>query len=137
MFSGSMVAIITPFQNGQVDYRTLEELVDFPLESGTDGIVPVGTTGESPTLTHSENKKVIDNGPLTVHYKYNEVDDIYTLYCMDYKQLLIPLYEKFKLEFTFSEKDTCMIGSTKILPRDAHGIYFIEYDYIIGYSYYI
>ena len=60
MFSGSMVALITPFQNGKVDYKTLEELVDFQLESGTDGVVPVGTTGESPTLTHAENKKVIE-----------------------------------------------------------------------------
>jgi 4-hydroxy-tetrahydrodipicolinate synthase len=60
MFSGSMVAIITPFQNGKIDYRTLEELIEFHLESGTDGIVPVGTTGESPTLTHAENKKVIE-----------------------------------------------------------------------------
>ena len=60
MFSGSMVAIITPFQNGKVDYRTLDELIDFQLESGTDGIVPVGTTGESPTLTIDEHKKVIE-----------------------------------------------------------------------------
>ena len=60
MFSGSMVAIVTPFQNGKVDYRTLDELVDFQLESGTDGIVPVGTTGESPTLTPDEHKKVIE-----------------------------------------------------------------------------
>jgi 4-hydroxy-tetrahydrodipicolinate synthase len=60
MFSGSMVALITPFQNGKVDFRTLEELVDFHLESGTDGIVPVGTTGESPTLTHEENLKVVE-----------------------------------------------------------------------------
>ncbi len=59
MFSGSLVALITPFQNGKVDYKTLDELVDFQLESGIDGIVPVGTTGESPTLTHDENKKVI------------------------------------------------------------------------------
>lgn len=55
-----MVALITPFQNGHVDYKTLEELIEFQLESGTDGIVPVGTTGESPTLTHAENKKVIE-----------------------------------------------------------------------------
>lgn len=69
MFSGSMVAIITPFQNGQVDYKTLEELVDFHLESGTDGIVPVGTTGESPTLTPSEHKKVIECVVKTVNGK--------------------------------------------------------------------
>jgi 4-hydroxy-tetrahydrodipicolinate synthase len=69
MFSGSMVAIITPFQNGQVDYKTLEELVDFHLESGTDGIVPVGTTGESPTLTPDEHKRVIECVVKTVNGK--------------------------------------------------------------------
>jgi len=60
MFTGTMVAIITPFQNGKIDFRTLDELVDFHLESGTDGIVPVGTTGESPTLSHAEHKQVIE-----------------------------------------------------------------------------
>jgi 4-hydroxy-tetrahydrodipicolinate synthase len=61
MFSGTMVAIITPFSDGQVDYETLTELVEFHLESGTDGIVPVGTTGESPTLSYEEHKKVIEH----------------------------------------------------------------------------
>ena len=60
MFSGSMVALVTPFHNGEVDYKTIDELIDFQLESGTDGIVPVGTTGESPTLSHQENKKVVE-----------------------------------------------------------------------------
>ena len=60
MFSGSMVALITPFHDGEVDYRTIDELVDFHLENGTDGIVPVGTTGECPTLSHEEHKKVIE-----------------------------------------------------------------------------
>ena len=60
MFTGAMVALITPFQDGQVDFRTLDELIDFQLESGIDGIVPVGTTGESPTLSHAEHKKVIE-----------------------------------------------------------------------------
>lgn len=60
MFSGSMVALVTPFQDGKVDYKTLEELVEFHLDSDTDGLVPVGTTGESPTLSHSEHKKVIE-----------------------------------------------------------------------------
>jgi len=60
MFTGCMVALITPFQDGRVDYRTLDELVDFHLESGTDGIVPVGTTGECPTLSHEEHKKVVE-----------------------------------------------------------------------------
>lgn len=66
MFSGSMVALITPFQDGQVDYKTLEELVNFQLESGTDAIVPVGTTGECPTLSHQEHKKVIERVVKTV-----------------------------------------------------------------------
>jgi len=60
MFTGAFVALITPFQDGKVDFRTLEELVDFHLESGTDGIVPTGTTGESPTLSHEEHKLVIE-----------------------------------------------------------------------------
>jgi len=60
MFTGALVALVTPFQDGEVDFRTLDELVDFQLESGIDGIVPVGTTGESPTLTHEEHKKVIE-----------------------------------------------------------------------------
>lgn len=59
MFSGTFVALITPFADGQVDYETLTELVEFHLESGTDGIVPVGTTGESPTLSYDEHKRVI------------------------------------------------------------------------------
>ena len=60
MFTGAMVALITPFQDGEIDWRTLDELVDFQLENGIDGIVPVGTTGESPTLSHEEHKKVIE-----------------------------------------------------------------------------
>jgi len=59
MFSGALVAIITPFSNGQVDYETLTELIEFQIESGIDGIVPVGTTGESPTLSYEEHKQVI------------------------------------------------------------------------------
>ena len=59
MFTGSLVALVTPFDDGQVDYETLRELVNFHIESGTDGIVPVGTTGESPTLSHAEHKEVI------------------------------------------------------------------------------
>lgn len=61
MFSGTLVALITPFADGQVDYETLTELVEFHLESGTDGLVPVGTTGESPTLSHQENKEVVEH----------------------------------------------------------------------------
>ncbi len=50
---------MTPFKDGTVNYRELEELIEFHIESGTHGIVPVGTTGESPTLSHAEHKEVI------------------------------------------------------------------------------
>ena len=60
MFTGAMVALITPFQDGIIDFETLDELVDFQLENGIDGLVPVGTTGESPTLSHEEHKQVIE-----------------------------------------------------------------------------
>lgn len=59
MFTGSMVALVTPFSDDEVDFETLRELVEFQIDSGTDGIVPVGTTGESPTLSHEEHRKVI------------------------------------------------------------------------------
>ncbi|MCF7957673.1 MAG: 4-hydroxy-tetrahydrodipicolinate synthase [Phycisphaerae bacterium] len=59
MFTGSLVALVTPFADGEVDFETLRELVNFQINSGTDGLVPVGTTGESPTLTPEEHKEVI------------------------------------------------------------------------------
>ncbi len=60
MFSGSIVALVTPFKDGAVDEAKIKELVEFHIENGTDGIVPCGTTGESPTLSHSEHERVID-----------------------------------------------------------------------------
>ncbi len=60
MFKGSIVALVTPFKNGKVDTDKLKELVQFHLENGTDGIVPCGTTGESPTLSHEEHNHVIE-----------------------------------------------------------------------------
>ena len=60
MFSGSLVALVTPFKNGQVDFDSLKKLIAFQIESGIDGIVPVGTTGECPTLTHDEHQQVIE-----------------------------------------------------------------------------
>ncbi|HEY7164720.1 MAG TPA: 4-hydroxy-tetrahydrodipicolinate synthase [Candidatus Binatia bacterium] len=59
MVSGSIVALVTPFRNGEVDWRSLEQLVEFHLREGTKGIVPCGTTGESATLSHSEHDEVI------------------------------------------------------------------------------
>jgi 4-hydroxy-tetrahydrodipicolinate synthase len=55
-----MVAIVTPFSDGRVDYDTLARLIEFQIEGGTQGIVPCGTTGESPTLSHAEHGEVIE-----------------------------------------------------------------------------
>ena len=60
MFNGSIVALITPFINGDVDEKALTQLVRFHLDKGTHGIVPVGTTGESPTLSQREHERVIE-----------------------------------------------------------------------------
>ncbi len=59
MFEGSFVAIVTPFKNGKVDASALRGLIEFHIESGTNGIVPCGTTGESATLNHAEHEEVI------------------------------------------------------------------------------
>ena len=59
MFKGSIVAIVTPFTNGQVDYEKLRELVEFQIEGGTDAIVPCGTTGEASTLDYDEHIQVV------------------------------------------------------------------------------
>jgi 4-hydroxy-tetrahydrodipicolinate synthase len=66
MLKGSFVAIVTPFKNGEVDYEKLKGLVEYHIENGTDGIVPCGTTGESPTLSHAEHNKVVDTVVETV-----------------------------------------------------------------------
>ena len=60
MFSGSIVAIVTPFRNGKVDEEKLRELVEFQIANGTDGIVPCGTTGEASTLDYEEHDRVIE-----------------------------------------------------------------------------
>ncbi len=60
MFQGSIVAMVTPFRDGQVDEAKLRDLVELHVKSGTDALVPCGTTGESPTLSHDEHKRVID-----------------------------------------------------------------------------
>ena len=67
MFTGAMVALVTPFQGGKVDFDTLDELIEFQVENGIDAIVPVGTTGECPTLSHEEHKQVIERVVKTVN----------------------------------------------------------------------
>lgn len=60
MFRGSIVALVTPFRNGVIDERAFQDLIEWHLQEGTDGFVPVGTTGESPTLSHAEHERVIE-----------------------------------------------------------------------------
>ena len=59
MFTGMLVALVTPFRDGQVDYAAIERLVDWHIEQGTEGLVPVGTTGESPTVDVAEHQKIV------------------------------------------------------------------------------
>ena len=72
MFKGSNVALITPFKNNKLDEESYLKLINFHLKNGTNGLVPAGTTGESPTLSHDEHNKVIElcikesNGKLPV-----------------------------------------------------------------------
>ena len=60
MFKGSNVALITPFKNNELDIDAYIKLIHFQISNGTNGLVPAGTTGESPTLSHNEHQKVID-----------------------------------------------------------------------------
>ncbi len=60
MLKGSMPALVTPFKNGELDLETLKKLVEWHIGEGTHGLVPVGTTGESPTLTHREHETVVE-----------------------------------------------------------------------------
>ena len=59
-FRGSFTALVTPFKNGSLDERGFRGLVDWQIAEGTNGLVPVGTTGESPTLNHDEHKRVVE-----------------------------------------------------------------------------
>ncbi|MGB0572973.1 MAG: 4-hydroxy-tetrahydrodipicolinate synthase [Alphaproteobacteria bacterium] len=60
MFKGSMTALITPFRDGEVDEKAYQGLVEWQIDEGTDGLIPVGTTGESPTLSHGEHERVVE-----------------------------------------------------------------------------
>jgi len=66
MLKGSMPALITPFHNGQVDIEALKKLVEWHISQGSHGLVPVGTTGESPTLSHEEHEMVVSEVVKTV-----------------------------------------------------------------------
>jgi 4-hydroxy-tetrahydrodipicolinate synthase len=60
MFKGAFTAIVTPFKNGRLDEEAYRELIEFQVKGGVHGIVPCGTTGESPTLSHAEHKRVVE-----------------------------------------------------------------------------
>ena len=59
-FRGSFTALVTPFKNGGLDEKAFRDLVEWQIAEGTQGLVPVGTTGESPTLSHDEHHKVVE-----------------------------------------------------------------------------
>jgi 4-hydroxy-tetrahydrodipicolinate synthase len=59
-FRGSITALVTPFKNGSVDEKSFRDLIEWQIAEGTNGFVPVGTTGESPTLSHEEHKKIVE-----------------------------------------------------------------------------
>lgn len=60
MFKGSITALVTPFRDGAIDWKAFEAFVDWQVTEGSHGLVPVGTTGESPTLSHDEHKRVVE-----------------------------------------------------------------------------
>ena len=62
MFAGTFTALVTPFKNDQVDEAAFAQLIEAQIAGGVTGIVPVGTTGESPTLSHEEHRRVIEMG---------------------------------------------------------------------------
>src|SRR5438105_13197780 len=59
MFRGTFTALVTPFREGAIDFAALQNLIESQIAAGIDGVIAVGTTGESPTLTHDERKEVI------------------------------------------------------------------------------
>jgi 4-hydroxy-tetrahydrodipicolinate synthase len=69
MFTGSLVAIVTPFRNGRLDERALADLIEWQIVKGTNGIVPCGTTGESATLSHEEHNRVIELAVEVVNHR--------------------------------------------------------------------
>lgn len=69
MFKGSIPALITPFINGEVDYNSFNKIIEWSLIQGSQGFVPCGTTGESPTLSHDEHKKIVEECIRTVNHR--------------------------------------------------------------------
>ena len=60
MFKGSIPALITPFDNDKIDFKSFQKIIEWSIKNGSHGFVPCGTTGESPTLSHNEHKRVIE-----------------------------------------------------------------------------
>ncbi|MGQ0527100.1 MAG: 4-hydroxy-tetrahydrodipicolinate synthase [Alphaproteobacteria bacterium] len=66
MFKGSITALVTPFKNGEIDWPAFENIIEWQIEQGSHGLVPCGTTGESPTLTHDEHLAIVERCVRTV-----------------------------------------------------------------------
>ena len=108
MFTGSNVALVTPFKNNKLDIDSYIKLIHFHIENGTKGLVPAGTTGESPTLSHDEHQRVIDlcvkesNGklPVSAGTGSNSTEEAISLTCHAEKMgangalIVTPYYNK-------------------------------------------
>jgi len=108
MFSGSMIPIVTPFKDGEIDKQGFLGLIEFHLTSGSDGIIPCGTTGESATLTHKEHEQLINISVEAVNHRVpviagtgsNSTDEAITLTACAQKAgadgalLITPYYNK-------------------------------------------
>ena len=87
MFTGSLIAIVTPFRKGKLDERAFGDLIEWQIANGTNGIVPCGTTGESATLTHEEHHRVVKLAvevakrrvPVIAGTGYNSTDEAISL----------------------------------------------------------
>ena len=75
-YQGSYCALITPFKNGSVDRDSFKKIIKWHIKNGTKGIIPCGTTGESPTLSHEEHKLVVE---LAIEYSEKQLSSINNL----------------------------------------------------------
>ena len=96
MFKGSITALVTPFKNGELDVKSFENFIEFQISNGTSGLVPGGTTGESPTLDYTEHKKIIDT-KVNAICVFNKVDQVQN------KNELLPIIQEIDAQYSFMD----------------------------------